>query len=512
ETYLEIDLAIDQVEAINIVSEISANELAFNTVEPDETYLEIDLAIDQVEAINIVSEISANELAFNSNEPDETYLEIDLGIDQVEAINVVNQINANQLASNDISTDEDLYLEINSAIDKVNALNIVSQINTNELAFNITSPEETDLEIDMGIDQVEAINVADQIETNQIAFTDVSIDENIEVEIENHIESFKPLELVTQISLFDFANIEPDEYDLELNFSNDQVTPVEIINPIVISELAYKDINPNDINLEISFVVDQVRLIEIPAKVSPIIYANANNNTGVIEDIEIDFNIDNLNTSDESIQLADATNSNNVIAEETDIEKSVSNNFEVERSNFVYYLRESVMKPGTIETSKSDIDLLTMALNDPDELSYEELLYSATLAYSTDEKLAIYNAAFIHIDRDWRAFNNAAISAIHINNLNQADVYLYQASLISTDNGKIQNNMGILACYKKEFDKAEEHFIAATELGFNAYYNLQVVNSIVDATTEIADNIIINTDNDTHEVIGDIIDYGTSGE
>ncbi len=133
-----------------------------------------------------------------------------------------------------------------------------------------------------------------------------------------------------------------------------------------------------------------------------------------------------------------------------------------EQSNFMYYLRESVMKPGTIETDKSDIELLKFALSDPDDLSYEELLYAASLAYVVEEKLAIYNVAFVHIDRDWRAFNNAAITAIHGNNLDQADVYLYQASLISSDNGKIQNNMGILACYKKEFDKAEQHFLAAT--------------------------------------------------
>jgi hypothetical protein len=256
-----------------------------------------------------------------------------------------------------------------------------------------------------------------------------------------------------------------------------------------------------------------IRSVEIPAMINPVVMASLVESASINEELEINFDVDERMTSEnEEVLLATATTTEDESIEAIAEEETGLTSFNAEQSNFMYYLRESVMKPGTIETDKSDIELLQLALSDYDELSYEELLYAASLAYVIEEKLAIYNVAFVHIDRDWRAFNNAAITAIHDNDLDKADVYLYQASLISADNGKIQNNMGILACYKKDFDKAEEHFIAATNLGFDAYYNLQVVNNIVDATTDIADNIIINTDIKTHEVIGDIIDYGTSEE
>ena len=96
--------------------------------------------------------------------------------------------------------------------------------------------------------------------------------------------------------------------------------------------------------------------------------------------------------------------------------------------------------------------------------------------------MKIFYQAFIHIDRDWRAFNNAAISAINLYDLESAECFLYQASLISDNNGKILNNMGILSCYLNDFDKAKDNFIAAGTLGVNAEYNLQVIQNIYDSS------------------------------
>ena len=147
-----------------------------------------------------------------------------------------------------------------------------------------------------------------------------------------------------------------------------------------------------------------------------------------------------------------------------------------------------------------------------DELSYEELLYAASLAFRPEDKLIIYNAAFIHIDRDWRAYNNAAVSAIHVASLGQADCYLYQASLISEDNGSIANNRGILACYKDQFDIAKKHFVMASDLGYDALYNLQVVNNLVNEleVERIADRNKIDQNKGTQKAVVDVIDYGTS--
>jgi len=169
------------------------------------------------------------------------------------------------------------------------------------------------------------------------------------------------------------------------------------------------------------------------------------------------------------------------------------------------------MQARNIETSKSDLEILELALTTPDELSYEELLYAASLAFRPEDKLIIYNAAFIHIDRDWRAYNNAAVSAIHIASLGQADCYLFQASLISDDNGSIENNRGILACYKDQFDVAEKHFVTASQMGYDALYNLQVVNNLINYEVErIANRNKIDQNKGTQKAVVDVIDYGTS--
>jgi tetratricopeptide (TPR) repeat protein len=82
-------------------------------------------------------------------------------------------------------------------------------------------------------------------------------------------------------------------------------------------------------------------------------------------------------------------------------------------------------------TDKTHAELIRAARSNPDNLSYEELLMAADLIPSPFEKLNLYRAAFIHIDRDWRAYYNASQVAKEIVQMDEALVYQYQASLIS---------------------------------------------------------------------------------
>ena len=133
---------------------------------------------------------------------------------------------------------------------------------------------------------------------------------------------------------------------------------------------------------------------------------------------------------------------------------------------------------------------LSLAITQPDLLSYEELLYAAYLINNPEDKLIIYTAAFTYVDRDWRAYNNAAVTSIRLNKLEQANCYLIQALLISENNGIIHNNLGILACYIQNFYEAEHHFIAAWKFGEDSDHNLQEVIILIENRFELSGDII----------------------
>ncbi len=170
------------------------------------------------------------------------------------------------------------------------------------------------------------------------------------------------------------------------------------------------------------------------------------------------------------------------------------------------YFTNSITLPDEIETSKTDNKLLELAFNDPNELSYEELLYVAQLASSPSKSLEILDFAFVNENRDWRAYNNAAAYAIELKDYNRAKVYLKQALMITDDNGMIENNIGIIAYHTGNFESAEKHFVAANNLGENSKHNLMVLKYATNQTRQDTDNKI-DTTVEPDELIGDIIDY-----
>jgi hypothetical protein len=321
-----------------------------------------------------------------------------------------------------------------------------------------------------------------------------------------------PAELITYI---------PEETDaatenIEISYAIDREI---LVASDVLQEVAYIEpasgILQADPSLEIDFAIDQPT--EIYAVIDPVhVSSNQINSITTDEDVEISFIIDILPEiiihpiKAKTIQSSEIA-LNNPESESMD---QKLNNIRVTSADEIYFLRESVIKPDGIESSKSDDEILAKALNNPDDLSYEELIYAANLTDVQEEKIAIYNVAFIHIDRDWRAFNNAAVSAIHLEDLSKANCYLYQASLLSSNNGHIRNNMGILACHLYQFDKAEKYFVAASNLGYDAQYNLKLAHGLSDliASGRATGQEKVKNASEGAAVIVDIIDYNTSGE
>ena len=296
-----------------------------------------------------------------------------------------------------------------------------------------------------------------------------------------------------------YRNIDVDEEELEISQRNDRVgatTLIRLAEPVYQENLTINEDIPEEI-IEIDFSIDYIDPAPV---VETIAYETVVSDFNEIEDNEVDISFE---IDDQDKELITSANSNKEQMA-TSEPKEISQMPALETD--LFYLRESVSIATDIETSRTDVEMLKMALSNPRELSYEELLFSASLANNVNDKLAIYNQAFIHIDRDWRAFNNAAVAAMNERDFEKAECYLYQASLISEDNGKVQNNMGVLACYMNDFNKAEEYFTAASHFGVDSDYNLSVVKNMSSTHQNMSDQLQEQIgEHKYYEVLGEAI-------
>jgi tetratricopeptide (TPR) repeat protein len=140
------------------------------------------------------------------------------------------------------------------------------------------------------------------------------------------------------------------------------------------------------------------------------------------------------------------------------------------------WLRRADVVVNCFEPKRTDEEIAKLATSSPDSLKYPEILHAATLTTDSKTKLNIYKNAFTNKDRDWKAYNNAAVEAINLGQLPEAENYLVQASKLNDKNGKIENNFGVLECHKNDFTKAEQHFLKSATYGENVNFNLGVVN------------------------------------
>jgi hypothetical protein len=502
---LEISFNIDkpeQIEAIKNIEPVYSVEFADNRLVLEQD-LEIEFSVDKVQDDQVLALIEPVYVTnyTENNKLDELQLELNFFADQVNPVNIIYPIAMNYDSNFHLPDPEDL--EVSNSKDDfiaVKSIRIVEPVMTSELSSTYLIPDEN-LEINFNADGTEAIKlVSPVIYTNYTSINNLNIDSSPEIRFT--VDQPAINESVAQNNVI---SNEP------VSFLETSANVVEIIVPQIVEAITYASGNEYfdsiEPTIEIRHDIDQT--IEILPVIDAIAWKVPSGiNFSADEEIEITFSTDVIpQTKGKVIVNPDlATNDNTPEYPSKEVTDKSSQTGELTTTQ-AFYLRASILQSKTIETSKSDNELLENALSNPDELSYEELLYAASLATKPSDKLAIYNVAFVHVDRDWRAFNNASVSAIQSENLNQADCYLFQASLLSSDNPQIKNNMGILACHQKDYTQAEEYFIAASTLGYDARYNLQVVNSLEkqnDGNSSGGDIIDISNSND---IIVEIIDY-----
>ena len=138
-------------------------------------------------------------------------------------------------------------------------------------------------------------------------------------------------------------------------------------------------------------------------------------------------------------------------------------------------LRRAEITVNCYEPKRTDEEIAELAATSPDSLTYAELLHAASLTDDHQAKYNIYKSAFIHPERDWRTYNNAAVEALYLDKENEAENYLNQAQKLEENNGKIQNNLGVLASRRENYADAEKHFLNAQQYGEDVSYNLGII-------------------------------------
>jgi len=143
--------------------------------------------------------------------------------------------------------------------------------------------------------------------------------------------------------------------------------------------------------------------------------------------------------------------------------------------NMLPPLRRGIIKANCYEPRFTEAELSQMAVNSPDKLKVEELLYAGTLTSDPQTKLTIYDNAARLYPENWKALNNAAAANIEKGNYDKALANLNKAAGIAPNNGIIENNLGTVYAKMKDYKKAEEHYKKAQQLGENTNYNMGVL-------------------------------------
>jgi len=118
-------------------------------------------------------------------------------------------------------------------------------------------------------------------------------------------------------------------------------------------------------------------------------------------------------------------------------------------------LRRSIIALDYTVEGYTDEELIDLSMSAPETLTVEELLYSATLFDSVNDKYTIYaSCAEVHAD-DLRGHNNSGVCLMEMGRRNQAKKAFNKANSLDANNKAVLNNLGAIARQEGKIDDAE---------------------------------------------------------
>jgi outer membrane protein OmpA-like peptidoglycan-associated protein len=158
---------------------------------------------------------------------------------------------------------------------------------------------------------------------------------------------------------------------------------------------------------------------------------------------------------------------------------------EIKNMSVVYAEVEAILEPlrraeivvSCYAPKRTDDDIARLSLTAPDSLKAEELLYAATLTDDINNKLKIYKAGTEIYPSDWKFWNNTGYILLSQHNISEATPYIEKANTLSPNNPVVLNNLGVIAAWNKQYDKAKEYYEQAKS-EFDVNYNLGVLKIV----------------------------------
>jgi len=162
------------------------------------------------------------------------------------------------------------------------------------------------------------------------------------------------------------------------------------------------------------------------------------------------------------------------IKREEDIKKMSSTYKRLEK-DILPTLRRTQINVVYDKTSWYDEELKALSVSNPDTLTVEELLFTATLSDDLNEKLRVYKLAASQYSTDWRGHNNAGVIQYMLNDMVSAKANFEKANSLN-ESGISLNNLGLIARQAGEREKATELFNSALSAGSEVKYNLGLID------------------------------------
>ncbi len=155
--------------------------------------------------------------------------------------------------------------------------------------------------------------------------------------------------------------------------------------------------------------------------------------------------------------------------------KNMAATFEVLADKILPELRRSKLNVNVEVIGKSDEEISELAMNEPSELSVEEILYAATLTDDLDEKLDIYETSLDEYSDSWRAQNNIGVVLYKQEKIEDAKGAFEKANNMQANQPEVLNNLGVIALYEDKPEEAQEYFDSAAGAGAALDNNLGVL-------------------------------------
>lgn len=150
--------------------------------------------------------------------------------------------------------------------------------------------------------------------------------------------------------------------------------------------------------------------------------------------------------------------------------KNIAKTYKEIEKDILPALRRSMITLNYDIEGYSDEELIALAMDNPDTLTVEEVLYAATLFEDNADKLKVYAAASRVHSGDWRGPNNEGVCLMEMGKLNQA-ADRFMAADERGDSPIINNNLGAVARMKGNLEDAKRLLASASGAGDAVKYN-----------------------------------------